>query len=75
MKKVYINESFMMGIDLAEAYCAKKSKLFNRFFGWREATKYRMGYKIADCHLYLLPKAVANMLETLVVDKTEVTVV
>lgn len=75
MKKVYINEEFKLGVDVAESYCTKKSALWNRFFGWRMATQYKMGRKICDCHMYKLPDAVANILSLLAIDEREVTVV
>lgn len=75
MKKVYINEDYRMGIDLADAYCSKKSALFNYFFGWRESTRHKMGDEMTFCHMYKLPKAVANMIIELSLDETEVTVV
>ena len=64
MRRVYISDEFTMGIGLADAYCFKRSWLFNKLFGWREATRYLIGGVVRDCHLYILPKAVAYMLES-----------
>ena len=74
MKKVYLNEDFETGVKVAEAYCSEKSDLWNRFFGWRGVTRYKMGCKIYDCHVYKLPAAVANILEMLAIDEREVVV-